>query len=398
MEKYGGKKKKGWVSTATFQKKVVVFKYMGPDARMRGLLPQIPVQASESEVRDEICDVLRTCSPDLSECIPSDFEFIEMSGKQARVPQCKAGFEWEGRTVKELAGSGCVYVRLTKDIAYDKSSSSDELLPVFVDREDPPSASGSSSNSIDGNDPPSTTPTSNTISAKHPPSCSDTSAANEATAPCTSRSVVSPIFIDDDDDFPALCKNGASDPAEDITKMIEMFPNMTEEQLRYLYDLSKHSFTCAVDCALAGPSLETLRSLARMHLTVPLEESPRIRLDVDDNDLDWVEAALAFYKQAKFNKQAYVRVSIRGQPGIDTGGVRRQFFSVVFTKLAQPSASFSFFDGLPNRLRPAFKASTIASGMLTTIGTMVAHSILMDGQGFPFLADYCFYYIYCWLL
>ena len=94
--------------------------------------------------------------------------------------------------------------------------------------------------------------------AKHPPSCSDTSAVNESTAPCTSRSVVSPIFIDDDDDFPALCKNGASDPAEDITRMIEMFLNMTEEQLRYLYDLSKHSFTCAVDCALAGPSLETL--------------------------------------------------------------------------------------------------------------------------------------------
>ena len=63
-----------------------------------------------------------------------------------------------------------------------------------------------------------------------------------------------------------------------------------------------------------------------MHLTIPLEESPRIRLDVDDNGLDWVEAALALYKQAKFNKQAYVRVSIRGQPGIDTDGVRRQFF------------------------------------------------------------------------
>jgi len=101
-----------------------VFKYMGPDAPkvftrtdkricMQGLLPQISVHASESEVRDEICDVLRTCSsPDLSECIPSDFEFIDMSGKQARVPQCKAGFEWEGRAVKELAGPRCVYVRL----------------------------------------------------------------------------------------------------------------------------------------------------------------------------------------------------------------------------------------------------------------------------------------------
>lgn len=31
--------------------------------------------------------------------------------------------------------------------------------------------------------------------------------------------------------------------------------------------------------------------------------------------------------------------------------------------------------------------------MLTTIGIMVAHSILLDGQGFPFIADYCYYYI-----
>ncbi len=35
----------------------------------------------------------------------------------------------------------------------------------------------------------------------------------------------------------------------------------------------------------------------------------------------------------------------------------------------------------------------LSSVMLKNVGTMVAHSILMDGQGFPFLADYCYYYI-----
>ena len=49
--------------------------------------------------------------------------------------------------------------------------------------------------------------------------------------------------------------------------------------------------------------------------------------------------------------------------------------------------------GDPNRLRPAFKATTLSSGMMTTIGTMIAHSIVLDGQGFSFLAEYCFYYI-----
>ena len=116
-EMYGGKKK-GSASTTTFQKKLVVFEYMGPDSPkvftrtdkkicVRGLLPAIPIHASESEVHNEICDVVRTCAfPDLTECTPSDFEFIDMSGKQARIPQCKIGFEWGGRAIRSLLGLG----------------------------------------------------------------------------------------------------------------------------------------------------------------------------------------------------------------------------------------------------------------------------------------------------
>ena len=422
IEKYAGKKK-GWVS-ATFQKKLVVLEYMGPDAPnvftrtdkkicVRGLLPANPVDASESEVRNEICDVVCTCSfPDLTECTPNDFEFIDMSGKQARVPQCKAGFEWGGRALKELAGSGCVYVRLTKDVGdVSGASSDDEFPPAF-------SAPKDSNSSL-------CVPTSNATNAGSHPSCSGSSIASNSATQSTFRAVshsgpstaastsssaastshsgastshsvastsssVDPICIDDDC---VLLKSEASSPATDIAKLIEMFSNMNESQLKYLYGLSNCSFSSTVDCALGGPSLESLRSLALTQLTIPLEESPRIWLDKEDDEQDWVDAALAFYKQAKFSKQAYVRISIRGQPGIDTGGVRRQFFSVVFSMLAQSSTSFSFFEGLPNRLRPAFKASTLSSGMLTTIGTMIAHSILLDGQGFPFFADYCFYYM-----
>ena len=424
-EKYGGKKK-GRVSTATFQKKVVVFEYMGPDAPKvftrtdkkictRGLLPPILVDSSEDEVRNEICDVVRTCSiPDLSECTPSDFEFIDMSGKQARVPQCKIGFEWDGRAVKELAGTGCVYIRLTTNIVPEsETSSGDDLPPAFTLASHQPSSSHSSfssdstrrrvSTGVDSSDPSTSrnVDSSGPNTSRHIDSSGPSTSRNaDSSGPSTSRDVASGmsprvVFIDDDDnDLPPLCKHGASDPVEDITKLVEMFPNMDESQLKYLYDLSNCSFTCTVDCALEGPSLESLRGLAVTQVTIPPEESPRIRLDADDDDLDWVEAALAFYKQSKFIKEAQVRVSIRGQPGIDTGGVRRQFFSVVFSKLAQPSSSsFTFFEGSTNRLRPAFKASTLSSGMLTTIGTMVAHSILLDGQGFPFIADFCYYYI-----
>ena len=122
VKKYGTKKPRR--SAATFQKKLYVFQNMGPDAPdkftrsdknicLNGLLPPISVEASESEIREEICALIHSgyCSTHM-EISPTDFEFINMSGKQASVACCKENFEWNGRAVRELSGSGSIYVRL----------------------------------------------------------------------------------------------------------------------------------------------------------------------------------------------------------------------------------------------------------------------------------------------
>ena len=105
-----------------------------------------------------------------------------------------------------------------------------------------------------------------------------------------------------------------------------------------------------------------------------------------------MSSAVAFYKASKFDKDGQLRLYMRGQPGVDTGGIRRQFFSVVFNKLAL-SSSLKLFEGSANRLRPTFRLSNLSSGLLKVTGTMVAHSYLLDGQGFPFLSDCCYYYL-----
>jgi len=85
-----------------------MFKYMRSntsekftqDIVTRGLLPQISVVAKESDVQNEICQVMNSCViPNLSEFGPSDLHFINMAGKQASVRQCKQDFEWIGRVV-----------------------------------------------------------------------------------------------------------------------------------------------------------------------------------------------------------------------------------------------------------------------------------------------------------
>ena len=183
-----------------------------------------------------------------------------------------------------------------------------------------------------------------------------------------------------------------SSPA-DIANLQEIFPDKSLSLLKFVFELCSCSFSRAVEFLTSVTSFQLMRSLAAEYLiTTPLDESPRIRLDADDEEEDYMTAALAFYKCNKFDKNAAVRITIHGQPGVDTGGIRRQFFSVVFTQLIKPSAT-SLFEGALCRLRPAYKATSLSSGLLCTVGTMVAHSILLDGQGFPFLAEYCYHYL-----
>ena len=170
-----------------------------------------------------------------------------------------------------------------------------------------------------------------------------------------------------------------------------MFPHITSKQLAYIYNLSGSSLSRVVECMLEGPTFESILGVATSQRST--DDSPRIRLERSDGAEDWTEAALAFYKQGRFDKAAGMRIHIRGQPAIDAGGVRRQFFSVVFTELARTESHCSLFEGPSVKLRPVFKASILSSGVLSTVGTMVAHSLLLDGLGFPYLAEFCYYYI-----
>ena len=69
------------------------------------------VSAMKDEVWEETCQVIHSCTtPILGEIGPKDFHFINLAGKQASVLSCKEGFEWKGRAVKKLAGSGAVYI------------------------------------------------------------------------------------------------------------------------------------------------------------------------------------------------------------------------------------------------------------------------------------------------
>ena len=112
----------------TFQKKLVVFRYMGENSPQsftrkesfilfRALLPEIPIDDSEEKIREIIISLIHSNKQfDMSSFSESDFEFIDVNGKQACVPTCQESQQFNGRAIKQLAGTGAVYVRLVKKI------------------------------------------------------------------------------------------------------------------------------------------------------------------------------------------------------------------------------------------------------------------------------------------
>lgn len=130
--------------THTFQKKFVLVDYMGLDVPrrfalkesfvlMRGILPEIEVSAEESVVRNSVTEAIKHCERTLASLGPAGFEFLEASGKCLCIPAHNPGLKWTGRAVKELAGTGAVYVRLTEEREEEEDSCSDSSSSTLPD-------------------------------------------------------------------------------------------------------------------------------------------------------------------------------------------------------------------------------------------------------------------------
>jgi len=96
---------------------------------------------------------------------------------------------------------------------------------------------------------------------------------------------------------------------------------------------------------------------------------------------------MAYYKDPSFDPTKCLRVLYTGQPAVDMGGVSRHF-SQLFQVISQ-----MFFQGT-NYKSPIYNADIVASGMRKYIGTIIVHSILLGGPGFPMFSPS----VYCYLV
>ena len=117
---------------------------------------------------------------------------------------------------------------------------------------------------------------------------------------------------------------------------------------------------------------------------------PPRKITVDQDDI--LADVLPLYKGPDFDPSQPVRVAFKDQPALDSGGPRKEMYSLVFEKLTS-STVYKLFEGQAGRLMPFYNASAVFSGMMKTLGRMIAHSIAQCGVGLPVFSPVCYWYL-----
>lgn len=314
---------------------------------------------TEDDIRSELTDLFKVKLPLISK---KDFDFVRRERNSITTPVVKPGHQWDFKHVKHLCGQGKLYVRLNviKDILADKEE-------------------------IEGN--------------------SDDTAKSESTDEKPEGDVKSiicsspatrVIILDDQE---ATTSAGSASFDEKLANLTSIFP---EEDTNIVIDtLMRYE-----DVELAAQSLsdkntislqkdycdESVAEILKRLKKQMINEGSAEKLKVDEDDLaiDFFQ----YYKSNTFDARVPIKVQIRHQPAIDSGGVLRQAFCTIFGMLARNECiGLRLFTGPVCRLTPVYSSECILTGVFEILGRMISHSLVQNGPGFPYFAPAVYSYI-----
>ena len=394
-------------------KNVNIIRYMGPNPpREFGraekdilctFFYELNADCNGEEIMEDITRLAKQASVeghDMSTLDASDLEFVKCAGKVCHVPQTEPGFHWSTEAIRTLMGHGDLYIRLRKGFDVDMPTVEPQLVTrravhtstrmstsVVTDPKEPhvfvpqpnssglsrspvvPSDMGGPSSSAFLSSQPSSSssfpPLSPKIDLTHPPHV-DQSSSSEDEFPSAGLGEVQ-----------VLTKEGlynifsSSAAKEGIDEILCLCQGVTDHAFKVL---------------LGGPDVRTLLQLKR---NVDFTGHTKKLTIAEDDDL--VEEAIVHYKHPSFNPLSPIRISFMEQPAIDTGGVTRQFFTDVLRRKIAHQGALQLFVGASKRLRLAYSPQVLP--VMKILGTLIGHSLLHEGPGFPYLAPFVYWYI-----
>jgi hypothetical protein len=117
-------------------------------------------------------------------------------------------------------------------------------------------------------------------------------------------------------------------------------------------------------------------------------------LDVHiDRKTDILQQVLRKYKNPAFDLSRPLNVSFVDEPGLDAGGVTREFFHLLMKRMQTQVGSFNLFEGRNGHLLPTYNYDMISGGLFILAGKMVLHAILNNCSGIQGLSKAAIAYL-----
>ena len=312
---------------------------------------------SEDEIRSELTDLFKVKLPLITK---KDFDFVRRERNTITTPIVKAYHQWDFKHVKHLCGQGKLYVRLNviKEILVDNDKAED-------------------SDDMAGSE--SATDASETVDARNV------------------NSVTPPINIFDDQE--PSTSGGDSFFDESLANLRAVFPEedpgvlrdtlMRYEDVHMAAQVVSDKAEITMSGAENDESVEEV--LKRLKKEMKSEgNAEKLKVDEEDLAVDFFQ----YYKNNNVDPKTPIKVQLRGQPGIDSGGILRQAFSTIFALLARNEfLGLRLFTGSVCRLTPVYSSECILTGVFEIIGRMISHSLIQNGPGFPYFTPAVYSYI-----
>ena len=105
-----------------------------------------------------------------------------------------------------------------------------------------------------------------------------------------------------------------------------------------------------------------------------------------DRDKDILQQAARKYKKTLFYITRPLNISFQDEPGLDAGGLTREFFHLLMHRLQTPTGSFDLFEGTSGHLVPINSYDFLSGGLFLLVGKMILHSVINNCSGMPGLS------------
>lgn len=202
---------------------------------------------------------------------------------------------------------------------------------------------------------------------------------------------------DDDDDFlppvlrprPAISTTSNQPGCSRDVNLSEIFPDVPADTLNELLNSNSDINEAANAIADFNNNTSTPEEERNDNSAPNITTNPsRSRHTLAVNEDTLFEDCFSYYKNPNFDPETPIRIKFENQPGIDAGGLTRQFFMLVSHQIID-----KLFEGNAGNMLPKTSANTILSEIYVAVGKVIAHSIVHGCQGLPFLSPAVYNYI-----